>query len=62
MFLQNGLEDIFADRGIKDETVTIKSDNAPTQYKNNYAFDSIQQFSNNYNITIVRVYDAAGHG
>ena len=39
----------------------IKSDNAPAQYKNKYAFKLSQSSANKY-IAIVRVYGAAGHG
>ena len=34
----------------------------PTQYKNKYAFKSLQWLANKYNVVIVRVYGAAGHG
>ena len=40
----------------------IKSNNAPTQCKNKYAFKSFQLLVNKYNLAIVRVYDNAGHG
>ena len=40
----------------------IKSDNAPTQHKNKYAFNSMQALSNDYNVKITRIYGAAGHG
>ena len=59
-FVQKVLEDI-SDRGIKDETVMIKIGNVPTQYKNKYAFDLIQQLANNYNFTIIRVYGPGDH-
>ena len=38
VFVNEVLEDIFTKRNIKNETVIIKSDNALTQYKNQYAF------------------------
>ena len=40
----------------------IKSNNAPSQYKNKWAFGSIQQLADKYNVTIIRVYGIAGHG
>ena len=55
------LEDIFSDFGIRDESVIIKSDNAPTQYKNLYAFKSYQNLANKFNTRIIRIYGAAGH-
>ena len=39
----------------------IKSDNAPTQYKNKYAFNSIQTLPNDNNVKIIRIYGTAGH-
>ena len=56
------MEDIFTKRNIKNETVIIKSDNASTQYKNQDAFFLLQQIANKYNVTILRIYGAAGHG
>ena len=61
-FVYQVLEDIFERWEIKNETVVIKSDNAPTQYKNKYAFQSYQSLANDYNVRIVRIYGAAGHG
>ena len=52
-FVHEVLVDIFEKWGIKDETVIIKSDNAPSQYKNKYAFASMQNLANKYNVTIV---------
>ena len=62
IFAKAVLQDIFNDRNIKDETVMIKSDNAPTQYKNLHAFHSMQELADEFNITIIRIYGAAGHG
>ena len=62
VFVNEVLEDIFTKRNIKNETVIIKSDNAPTQYKNQYAFFLLKQIANKYNVTILRIYGAAGHG
>ena len=55
-------EVLFDKLSIKNETIMIKSENAPTQYKNKYAFNSIQTLSNDYNVKIIRIYGAAGHG
>ena len=48
VFVNEVLEDIFTKRNIKNETVIIKSDNAPTQYENQYAFFLLQQIANIY--------------
>ena len=61
-FVHLVLEDIFEVRGFKDTHVMIKSDNAPTQYKNRFAFKSLQQLADKYNCTIIRIYGAAGQG
>ena len=60
-FVHFVLEDVFESRNIKNENVLIKSDNAPTQYKNKYAFKLLQSLANKY-VAIVRAYGAAGHG
>ena len=39
LFLNEVLEDLFKRWNIKDETIVIKSDNAPTQYKKNLHFN-----------------------
>ena len=54
-FVHFVLEDVFESRNIKNENVLIKSDNAPTQYKNKYAFKLLQSLANKY-VAIVRVY------
>ena len=46
-------EVLFDKLSIKNETIMIKSDNVPTQYKNKYAFNSIQTLSNDYNVKII---------
>ena len=40
----------------------IKSNNAPNQYKNKWAFGSMQHLADKYNVTIIKVYGIAGHG
>ena len=61
-FVHEVLVDLFDKLSIKNKTTMIKSDNAPTQYKNKYAFNSMQTLSNDYNVKIVGIYDATGHG
>ena len=61
-FGQQVLEDIFNRWEIRDETIVVKSDNAPTQYKNKWAFESYSSLTKKYNIRIIRIYGAAGHG
>ena len=48
-------EVLFDKLSIKNETIMIKSENAPTQYKNKYAFNSIQTLSNDDNVKIIRI-------
>ena len=62
LFVDEVLEDIFQRWKIRDETIMIKSDNAPTQYKNKYAFSLYQNLANKYNVRIIRLYGAARHG
>ena len=62
VFVNEVLEDIFTKRNSKTETVIIKSDNAPTQYKNQCGFFLLEQTANKYNVTILRIYGTAGHG
>ena len=61
VFVNEDLEDIFKRWNIKDETIIIKSDNAPTQYKNKFVFQSMVSLSNKYNVRIIRIYGAAAH-
>ena len=61
-FVQQVLEDIFDRWEIRDETIVVKSDNAPTQYKNKWAFESYSSLSKKYNIRIIRIYRAAVMG
>ena len=62
VFIHEVLIDLFDKLSIKNKTIMIKSDNAPTQYINKYAFNSMQTLSNDYNVKIIRIYGAAGHG
>ena len=62
VFVNEVLEDIFKCWHITDETIIIKSDNAPTQYKNKFAFQSMMNRSIKCNVRIIRIYGAAVHG
>ena len=53
VFVHEILENIFQRWDIKNETVIIKSDNVPTQYKNKYAFQSVFNLCNKYNVPII---------
>ena len=53
---------VFVNEVLEDETIIIKSDNTPTQYKNKFAFQSMMNLSNKYNVRIIRIYGAARHG
>ena len=54
-FVESILEDIFEKRGINHGAVTIKSDNARSQYKNKWACGSMQHVFDKYNVTIIMV-------
>ena len=41
------LDEIVVSRVNKNEAVTIKCDNAPTEYKSKYAFETMQNFPTN---------------
>ena len=56
------LEDIFKSWNITDETIKYKSDNAPTQDKNEFTFQSMMNLSNKYNVRIIHNCGAAGLG
>ncbi len=62
VFVDHVLRDLIKKYEIKNEDLWIQSDNAPTQYKNKYAFYLIQQLSNEFNLRIIRTYGASGHG
>ena len=61
-FVHHVLTDIITTRNINNQTIIIKSDNGPTQYKNKYAFKSMQNLSDTYNLRIIRIFGALGHG
>ena len=61
-FAHHVLTDIITTRNINNQTIIIKSDNAPGQYKNKCAFKSMQNLSDTYNLRIIRIFSAAGYG
>ena len=61
-FVHHVFADIITTRNINNQTIIVKSDNVPTQYKNKYAFKSMQNLSDTYNLRIIWIFDAAGHG
>ena len=60
-FVEAVVEDIFEKHGIRNDTIMIKSDNAPTQYKSKWAFGSMQRLADTYKVKIFRIYGAARH-
>ena len=61
-FVSEVLEDIFRKWNIRDETIIVKSDNAPTQYKSKNAFFYVQSLADRFNVVIPRIFGAVGHG
>ena len=55
-FVDEVLHDIFGRWNIRGETILLKSGNAWNQCKDKYAFGV------KYNVRIIRLYGAAGHG
>ena len=62
IFVQQVLGNIFDRWEIRDETIVVESDNAPTQHKNKWAFESYSSLPKKYNVRIIRMYGAAGRG
>ena len=56
------VRDIIAKYNIKDEDFWIQSDNAPTQYKTKHAFSLYQKLADDFNLCIIHIYRASGHG
>ena len=61
-FVDEVLNDIFGRWNIRNETILLKSDNAGNQYKDKYAFVYYQNLTDKYNVRLIRLYGAAGHG
>lgn len=55
------LENIFDRREIRTETVVIKDDNTPTQYKSKCEFESYAALAKRYNVCIIQIYGPASH-
>ena len=60
-FVQQVLENIFYRLEFRDKAIVVKSDNAPTQYKDKWAFESYSSLAKKYSVRIIRIYGAAGH-
>lgn len=61
-FVDFVLRDLVERNGIKIQDLWIQSDNAPSQYKNRFAFQTYQNLAEEFNLRIIRTYGAAGHG
>ena len=55
-FVQQVLGNIFDHWGIRDETIVVQSDNALTQHRNKWAFESYSSLAKKYNVRIIRIY------
>ena len=62
MFVDQVLRELIRKYDIKNQDLWIQSDNAPTQYKNKYAFFLLQRLAKEFNLQIIRTFGAAGHG
>ena len=47
---------------LETKIIVVKSDNAPTQYKKKWAFEYYSSLAKKYNVRIIGIYGAAGHG
>ena len=61
-YVDEVLRDLIERYDIKNEDVVIQSDNAPTKYKNHHAFALLQKLVDEFNLRIICIYGAAGHG
>ena len=61
-FVHHVLTDKITTRNINNQTIIIKSDNAPIHNKKKYAFKSMQHLPDTYNLRITRYFSAAGYG
>ena len=62
VFVDQVLRELIRKYDIKNQDLWIQSDNAPTQYKNKYAFFLLQRLAKEFNLRIIRTFGAAGHG
>ena len=60
-FVDYVVRDIKAKHNIKGEDFWIQSDNAPTQYKNKHALSLYKKLADDFNLRIIRTYEATGH-
>ena len=61
-FVDEVLNDIFGNGIFAMKYSLLKSDNAGNQYKDKYAFAYYQNLAGKYNVRIICLYGAAGHG
>ena len=61
-FVDEVLNDIFGRWNIRNEKILLKSGNAGNQYEGKYAYAYYQNMADKYNVRIIRLYGAAGHG
>ena len=62
MFVNHVLRNIIIKYDIRNQDLSIQSDNAPTQYKNKNAFFFLEKLAKELNFRIICTYGAAGHG
>ena len=62
VFVDQVLRELIRKYDIKNQDLWIQGDNAPTQYKNKYAFFLLQRLAKEFNLRIIRTFGAAGHG
>ena len=60
-FVDYVVRDIKAKHNIKDEDFWIQSDNGPSQYKNKHALSLYKKLADDFNLRIIRTYEATGH-
>ena len=62
VFVHHVIRDIIAKYDIQNEDLWIQSDNASSQYKSKYSFALLKKLASEFNLRIIRTYEAAGHG
>ena len=62
LFVETVLRDIIQLQNFHNQVILIKSDNCPSQYKCKNVFPTYQKLCDEYDITMIRIYGAAGHG
>ena len=62
-FVQLSVDEMLAHTDIPEKSIiVIESDNCTSQYKSAQNFTDMQQISNKYNTTVIRLFGIAGHG